>query len=67
LKYLVTEAARRNVKVNDGFLSRRFRNIACMAPDVLDLAVAAIGHPALRLRAAVKKIADKAKEVTKPG
>jgi hypothetical protein len=67
LKSIVTEAAKRNVKVNNRFLSRRFHNIARMAPDVLDPAVAAIRHPALGLGAAVKKIADKAIEETKPG
>src|SRR5690349_1632449 len=30
----VTEAAQKNEKVDEGFLSRRFRNIARMAPDV---------------------------------
>ena len=67
MKSIVTEAAKRNVKVNDRFLSRRFSNIAHMAPDVLDLAVAAIGHPALGLGAAVKKMADKAKKGDQAG
>jgi len=67
-----TEAAQKNEKVDEGLLSRRFRNIARMAPDVLDMTVAAVGHPAfghpsLGLGAAVKKIAEKAKEETKQG
>jgi len=37
LKSIVTEAAKRNVKVNYEFLSRDFRNIARMAPGVLDV------------------------------
>jgi hypothetical protein len=36
----VTEAAQKNEKVDEGFLSRRFRNIARMAPDVLNVIVA---------------------------
>ena len=41
----VTEAAKKNEKVDEGFLSRRFRNIARMAPDVLDVIVATLGNP----------------------
>jgi cell division septum initiation protein DivIVA len=61
----VTEAAQKNAKVDEGFLSRRFRNIARMAPDVLDVVVATLGNPLAGLRVAVKKIAEKAKEETK--
>lgn len=61
----VTEAAKKNEKVNEGFLSRRFRNIARMAPDVLDVVVATLGNPLAGLGVAVKKIADKAKEEVK--
>ena len=60
----VTEAAQKNEKVDEGFLSRRFRNIARMAPDVLDVVVATLGSPLARLGVAVKKIAGKAKEET---
>ena len=72
IQSVVTDAAKKNEKVPDGFLSRRFRNIARIAPDVLDMTVAAVGHPAfghpsLGLGAAVKKIAEKAKEETKLG
>lgn len=58
----VTEAAQKNEKVDEGFLSRRFRNIARMAPDVLDVVVATLGNPLAGLGVAVKKIAEKAKE-----
>ncbi len=58
----VTEAAQKNEKVDEGFLSRRFRNIARMAPDVLDLVVAMLANPLAGLGVAVKKIAEKAKE-----
>jgi len=61
----VTEAAQKNDKVDEGFLSRRFRNIARMAPDVLDVVVATLGNPLAGLGIAVKKIAEKAKEETK--
>ena len=61
----VTEAAQKNEKVNEGFLSRRFRNIARMAPDMLDVVVATLGNPLPGLGAAVKKIAEKAREEAK--
>ncbi|HEX9388425.1 MAG TPA: hypothetical protein VF918_19020 [Anaerolineales bacterium] len=61
----VTEAAQKNEKMDEGFLSRRFRNIARMAPDVLDVVVATLGNPLAGLGVAVKKIAEKAKEETK--
>jgi len=60
----VTEAAQKNEKVDEGFLSRRFRNIARVAPDVLDVVVATLGNPLAGLGVAVKKIAEKAKEET---
>ena len=60
----VTEAAQKNEKVDEGFISRRFRNIARMAPDVLDVVVATLGNPLAGLGVAVKKIAEKANEET---
>lgn len=62
----ITDAAQKNEKVDESFLSRRFRNIARMAPDVLDVVVATLGNPLAGLGVAVKKIAEKAKEETKP-
>jgi hypothetical protein len=61
----VTEAAQKNEKVDEGFLSRRFRSIARMAPDVLDLVVAMLANPLAGLGVAVRKIAEKAKDETK--
>ena len=61
----VTEAAKKNGKVDEGFLARRFRNIARMAPDILDVVVATLGNPLAGLGVAVKKIAEKAKEEAK--
>jgi hypothetical protein len=60
----VTDAAKNNDKVDEGFLARRFRNIARMAPDILDVIVATLGNPLAGLGVAVKKIADKAKAET---
>ena len=60
----VAQAVQKNEKVDEGFLSRRFRNIARMAPDVLDVVVATLGSPLAGLGVAVKKIADKAKQET---
>jgi len=48
--------------VDEGFLSRRFRNIARVAPDVLDVVVATLGSPLAGLGVAVKKIAEKVRE-----
>lgn len=58
----VTEAAQKNERVDESFLSRRFRNIARMAPDVLDVIVATLANPLAGLGVAVKKIAEKARE-----
>lgn len=60
----VTQAAQKNEKVDESFLSRRFRNIARMAPDVLDVIVATLANPLAGLGVAVKKIAEKAKGET---
>ena len=60
----VTEAIQENKEVEESFLSRRFRNIARVAPDVLDVAVATLGNPLAGLGVAIKKIAEKAKEET---
>jgi CRISPR/Cas system CSM-associated protein Csm2 small subunit len=60
----VTHAAQRNEKVDNRFMSRHFRNIARMAPDVLDVVVATLANPLAGLGVTVKKIAEKAKEET---
>jgi hypothetical protein len=61
----VTQAAQKNEKIDEGFLSHRFRNIARMAPDILDVVVATLANPLTGLGVAAKKIAEKAKEETK--
>jgi hypothetical protein len=57
----VTEAVQKSQPVDESFLARRFRNIARMAPDILDVVVASLGNPLAGLGVAVKKIAEKAK------
>lgn len=61
----ITEAVETNQKVEESFLSRRFRSIERMAPDILDVVVATIGNPLAGLGVAAKKIADKAREESK--
>ncbi len=65
IQTVIAESVKDNASPDEGFLSRRFRNIARMAPDVLDVVVATLGNPLAGLGVAVKKIADKAKEETK--
>lgn len=62
IQSIVTLAAQKNERVDESFLSRRFRNIARMAPDVLDVIVATLANPLAGLGVAVKKIAEKARE-----
>jgi hypothetical protein len=61
----VTEAARKNEKVDEGFIARRFRNLARMAPDMLDVIAAMLASPLAGLGVAAKKIAEKAREEVK--
>jgi hypothetical protein len=61
----MTEAVQKNEKLQESFLSRRFRNIARMAPDILEMAVATLGGPLAGLGVAAKMIAEKAKEEIK--
>ncbi|HSL31791.1 MAG TPA: hypothetical protein VK900_21490 [Anaerolineales bacterium] len=61
----VTESVQKNEKVDEGFLAQRFRNIARVAPDILDVVVAMLANPLAGLGIAVKKIAEKAKEQVK--
>jgi cell division septum initiation protein DivIVA len=61
----VTEATQKNEKIDESFLSRRFRTIARMAPDILDVVVATLANPLAGLGVTAKKIAEKAKEETK--
>jgi hypothetical protein len=65
IQVTITDAAQKNKELDEGFLSRRFRNIARMAPDVVDVIVATLANPLAGLGALVKKIAQKAKEEAK--
>lgn len=62
IELIVTEAATKAQPIDETFLARRFRNIARMAPDILDVVVATISNPLAGLGVAAKKIAEKAKE-----
>ena len=62
----VTEAAKEKKKVDEGFLAHRFRNIARMAPDILEVVVAALANPLAGLGVAVRKIAEKATSSAPP-
>lgn len=61
----ITEVTKKNEKVDESILLRRFRNIARMAPDILDVVTATLVNPLAGLGIAVKKIAEKAKEETR--
>ena len=62
IQITITEAIEKNKEVDEGFLRRRFRNIARMAPDVVDVIAATLANPLAGLGAIVKKVAQKAKE-----
>ncbi len=57
----VTDASNKNQHLDEGFLARHFRNIALMAPDILDVVVATLANPLAGLGVAARKIAAKAK------
>jgi hypothetical protein len=58
----ITEAAKKEEAMDESFLARRFRNIARIAPDVLDVVVATLVNPLAGLGVAAKKIAERAKQ-----
>ena len=62
----VTEAVQKKENIDEAFLLRRFRNIASMAPDLLDVIVATLANPLAGLGVAVAKLAKKAKEEMGP-
>ena len=61
----VTKAAQKNEQVDEVSLARRFRNIARVAPDILDNIVGRLGKPLAGLGVALKAIAQKAKDETR--
>lgn len=48
-------------KADKGFLAERFKSLAKMAPDILDVIIAGLSNPAAGIGMVVKKIAEKAK------
>lgn len=61
----VAQATEKHETIDEGFLAHRFRNIARMAPDVLDIVIKTLVNPVLGIEEVVKKIAAKAKKETK--
>jgi cell division septum initiation protein DivIVA len=51
----------RKEQADESFLMRRFRNLAQMAPDILEVTLATITNPALGLGVFAKKLAEKAR------
>jgi hypothetical protein len=60
----VEQAAQKEEKMDESFLSRRFRNIARMAPDILNVIVTTLANPLAGLGVAVSQIAERAKAET---
>ncbi len=52
-------------QANESFLSRRLRNLKKMAPDIADVALAALANPVAGVGMLVQKVAKKIKEETK--
>ena len=48
-------------KADKGFLAERFKNLAKMAPDILDVIITGLGNPIAGIGMTAKKIAQKAK------
>lgn len=65
IQTVITQAVESSGKVEENFLLKKFRSIARMAPDILDVVIASLGSPLAGLGVAAKKIADKAKEEAK--
>ncbi len=63
VKELQTHVEEKGDTLDEGFIARRLRNIGRMAPDILDVAIAAFGNPVGGLMLAIKKSAEKAKEM----
>ena len=49
-------------EADETFLKRRLRNLARMAPDILDVVTATLANPALGLDMVIRNIAEKARE-----
>jgi hypothetical protein len=62
IQTIVMDAAKNDQKPEESLIARKFRSIARMAPDILDVIVATLANPLAGLGVAVTKIAEKAKE-----
>jgi hypothetical protein len=51
----------KGAEADQTFLARRLRNIGRIAPDILEVVVATLTHPAAGFATVVKKVAEKAK------
>ena len=49
-------------EADESFLKRRFRNLARMAPEILDVVTAALINPALGLGVVIRRVSEKARE-----
>jgi hypothetical protein len=56
------EEAVKKPEVDENFVTRRLRNIGRMAPDILEVALAALANPGAGLGVLAEKIAAKARE-----
>jgi len=66
IQTMVTDVVKTNKEVDDSFFTRRFRNIARIAPDILDVIVATLTNPLAGVGIAVRKIAERAQEDIRP-
>jgi len=57
--------AERGNKADESFLARRIRNIERIAPDIADVVLATVTSPAAGFAAVVRKVAERAKKVSK--
>lgn len=64
IKAYVTKATKKQEPVDESFLARRFRNIARLAPDILEVVVTTLANPLLGLGEVAKRIASKARSET---
>ncbi len=59
---MATATAQKRERLAEGLLEHHFRNIARMAPDILDVVVATLANPLLGLGTAARRIAARARE-----
>lgn len=58
------EEIQKGDEADEGFLARRFRNLARMGPDIVDVVTQTLLNPALGLSRVVQLVAEKAREET---